>query len=219
MEIDLNSDLGENFAAWHMGDDRTMLEIVTSANIACGFHAGDPSVIARTPAAAIAGVAAGAHPSVSDLTGFSRRPIQGEDPANIRQCLYQIGTLYDQAADDPQLGLARAEAVAAGDQDLSLAVLPDSAMAQTASAVGIPMACGVFADRAYEDDDRLVAGRPPGALIEDAELAATRVVRMVESRRVHGDNPAAVRMAAGIKTALAAEGIRLNPMGRRPSRG
>lgn len=254
MEIDLNSDLGESFAAWRMGDDAAMLEIVTSANIACGFHAGDPGVMARTLAAAAAkGVAVGAHPSFWDLPGFGRRPIQGEDPADIRrQCLYQIGALaalakaegqslqhvkahgalYNQAADDPKLARALAEAAAAIDPRLILVVLPGSAMEKAAREVGIAVACEVFADRAYDEAGRLVARRLPGAVIEDAELAAARVVRMVQSQSVptqagrelgvridtvcvHGDNPAAVGMAATIRAALAAEGIGLRPMGER----
>lgn len=200
--VDLNADLGESFGAWKMGEDEAMLGIVTSANVACGFHGGDPLVMWRTCERARAqGVAVGAHPSFMDLWGFGRRPIQGERPEDImRQCVYQIGALCavaaavghrvthvkphgslgNMAAEDDGLAMAVAEATAAVDRSLVLVAMPGSALERAGERKGLPLAREVFADRAYDDRGMLVSRKLPGAVLHDPEAAAARVVRMLE---------------------------------------
>lgn len=246
--VDLNSDLGEGFGHWRMGDDDAMLDIVTSINLACGFHAGDPSIMDRTIRLASArGIAIGAHPSFWDLVGFGRREMPGEDPAAVeRQCVYQIGglaalaraagarlshvkahgALYNQAARDPALATSLARAVAAVDPALPLVVLPGSRMEQAAREQGLAVVCEIFADRAYGEDGQLLPRRLEGAVIHDPAMAAERVVAMVRDQAittvsgrrieqridticVHGDSPAAVKIAAAVRAALAAEAIEI----------
>lgn len=200
--VDLNADLGESFGAWKMGEDEAMLDIVTSANVACGFHAGDPLVMWRTCELAKArGVAIGAHPSFLDLWGFGRRPIQGERPEDIlRQCVYQIGALRavaaaaghrvthvkphgslgNMAAEDDALAGAVAEATALVDRSLILVAMPGSALERAGERLGLAVAREVFADRAYDDRGMLVSRKLPGAVLHDAEAAAQRIVRMLE---------------------------------------
>mgnify|MGYP005835787653 FL=1 len=200
--VDLNADLGESFGAWKMGEDEAMLDIVTSANVACGFHAGDPLVMWRTCELAKArGVAIGAHPSFLDLWGFGRRPIQGERPEDIlRQCVYQIGALRavaaaaghrvthvkphgslgNMAAEDDGLAGAVAEATALVDRSLILVAMPGSALERAGERLGLAVAREVFADRAYDDRGMLVSRKLPGAVLHDAEAAAQRIVRMLE---------------------------------------
>lgn len=200
--VDLNADLGESFGAWKMGEDEAMLDIVTSANVACGFHAGDPLVMWRTCELAKArGVAIGAHPSFLDLWGFGRRPILGERPEDIlRQCVYQIGALRavaaaaghrvthvkphgslgNMAAEDDGLAGAVAEATALVDRSLILVAMPGSALERAGERLGLAVAREVFADRAYDDRGMLVSRKLPGAVLHDAEAAAQRIVRMLE---------------------------------------
>lgn len=200
--VDLNADLGESFGAWRMGEDEAMLGIVSSANVACGFHAGDPLVMWTTCATAKErGVAVGAHPSFLDLWGFGRRPIQGERPEDVmRQCVYQIGALQavaaavghrvthvkphgslgNMAAEDDGLAMAVAEATAAVDRSLVLVAMPGSALERAGERKGLPLAREVFADRAYDDRGMLVSRKLPGAVIHDPEAAARRVLAMLE---------------------------------------
>jgi UPF0271 protein len=202
MNLDLNSDLGESFGAWTMGDDDAMLEIVTSANIACGFHAGDPLVMHRTmQAAGQRGVSLGAHPSFLDLWGFGRRPIMGERPEDIEKIvIYQIGaaaalaqslgrrlahvkthgSLGNMAMVDPDLARAVARAVRLVDRDLILIVMPGLALERAGLDEGLLVAREIYADRTYEDDGNLTSRKKPGAVIEDAAAATARVLRMVE---------------------------------------
>lgn len=200
--VDLNADLGESFGAWRMGDDEAMLAIVTSANVACGFHAGDPLVMWKTCESAKArGVAIGAHPSFLDIWGFGRRPIEGERPEDImRQCVYQIGALQavaaavghrvthvkphgslgNMAAEDDGLATAVAEATAVVDRSLVLVAMPGSALERAGERKGLRVAREVFADRAYDDRGMLVSRKLEGAVIHDAEAAARRVLAMLE---------------------------------------
>jgi UPF0271 protein len=249
--IDLNSDMGESFGAYTMGDDAAMLEVVTSANIACGFHAGDPLVMAATlKAAAANGVGVGAHPSFLDLWGFGRRPILGERPEDVeKHLIYQIGALQalahaagqklqhvkthgslgNMANEDADLALAVARAIRAVDRDLIFIVMPGLETERAGEALGLKMAREVYADRAYCDNGALVSRKLPGAVIHDAEDAAERVLRMVESGTiatagggalavgidtvcVHGDTPGAVAMARSVRRRLAAAGVTVSPL-------
>ncbi|MCB8882141.1 5-oxoprolinase subunit PxpA [Acidisoma cellulosilytica] len=202
MKLDLNSDLGESFGAWTMGHDEAMLDIVTSANIACGFHAGDPLVMHRTMVAAQArSVSIGAHPGFLDLWGFGRRPIQGDRPEEIeKMVIYQIGAaaalaqslglrlahikahgaLANQAMVDPDLARALARATRAVDRDLIVVVMPGLALEKAALAEGLLVAREVYADRTYDDDGNLTSRKKPGAVIEDADVATQRILAMLD---------------------------------------
>ncbi len=206
MKLDLNTDLGESFGAWTMGDDDAMLDVVTSANVACGFHAGDPVVMHRTMAAARdRGVSVGAHPGFLDLWGFGRRPILGDSPADIEKMLvYQIGaaaavaasvglrlahvkthgSLGNMAMVDPDLAAAVARAVRTIDRDLILVVMPGLALERAGLDQDLLVAREVYADRTYDDDGNLTSRKTPGAVIHDADAAAARVLRMVDDRAV-----------------------------------
>jgi UPF0271 protein len=191
--VDLNSDLGEGFGVWRLGDDDALLEIVTSANVACGFHAGDPSTMRRvsTRAAAL-GVRAGAQVSYRDLAGFGRRRIDVPPEELTDELRYQIGALsafgpvayvkphgalYNTAAhDEPHAAAVVAAASAAG--GLPVLCQPGSALARLAAAAGLRVVAEGFADRAYRPDGRLVPRSEPGALVTDVATATARAVRM-----------------------------------------
>ncbi len=203
--IDLNCDLGESYGAWTMGQDEAILDLITSANIACGFHAGDPATMARTlQLAAARGVALGAHPSLPDLQGFGRRTM-AITPAEARGLiLYQVGALdafaraagtrlrhvkphgalYNMAAKDEALAAAIAGAIRDFDPTLILVGLSGSASIQAGQALGLTCASEVFADRGYEADGSLSPRGQPGAMITDADVAVARVLRMVLEGRV-----------------------------------
>lgn len=204
--VDLNSDMGESFGAYTMGDDAAMLKIVSSANIACGFHGGDPLVMDRTLRhAKDNGVGAGAHPSFIDAWGFGRRPILGERPDDIEKILvYQIGALIgmasfvghpithlkphgslnNMACVDSDLAMACARAARTADWDLILVAMPGTEMEKAGETLGLRVAREVFADRAYTDEGHLVSRKIEGAMIHDPDEAARRVVRMVEDQEV-----------------------------------
>lgn len=206
MRIDLNTDLGESFGAWTMGDDEAMLDIVTSANVACGFHAGDPIVMHRTmEMARDRKVDVGAHPGFLDLWGFGRRPIHGERPADIEKILvYQIGaaravaeavgwrmthvkthgSLGNMAMVDPDLAAAVARATRTIGRDLIVVVMPGLALEKAALDHGLRVAREVYADRTYEDDGNLTPRKTAGAVIHDPVAARERVLRMVEDQAV-----------------------------------
>ena len=208
--IDINSDLGESFGAWTMGNDGQVLQQVSSANIACGFHASDPVTMQKAVVLAKAnGVAIGAHPGYPDLVGFGRREMK-VSPQDLRaMVIYQIGALqavcraegaklvhvkphgamYNMAAKDEKLALAIADAVASVDDSLILVGLSGSLMADAAAAKGLRFAAEVFADRAYEDDGSLVSRTKPGAMIEDEDLAIRRMITLVKEgtiESIHG---------------------------------
>jgi UPF0271 protein len=198
--IDLNSDLGESFGPWTLGDDAAMVRYITSANLACGFHAGDYSVMDRTVALCkVAGVGVGAQPGHLDLQGFGRRPIP-LTPQEVEQLvLYQIGALYafcrahgvplqhvkphgalyNQAAVDPALAAGIARAVARFSRDLPLVALASSrAYAEAAADAGIPFVPEAFADRRYNPDGTLQSRAIAGSLLTDPDEAAEQVVRL-----------------------------------------
>jgi UPF0271 protein len=206
MLIDLNCDMGEGYGAWEMGDDPAMLDIVSSANIACGFHAGDPDIMFATCALAREkSVAVGAHPSFLDLHGFGRRQIRGDSPAQIeRQIIYQIGAfqalaqaaglrlqhvkthgaLGNMANDEPELAMAVARAIRAVDPELIFVVMPGLATERAGERLGLRMAREIYADRAYAASGNLLSRKLPGAVIHDSEAAAARVLRMVEEQAI-----------------------------------
>ena len=205
MRIDLNADAGESFGAWAMGDDQALLPHVTSINIACGFHAGDPSVIRHTiRMAAAAGVRIGAHPGYPDLQGFGRRAMT-LTPGEVEDLvLYQVaallgiaqaegvrlshvkphGALYNLAARDAALAGAVARAVTALDPRLSLVGLAGSALLAAGAAGGLRFLGEAFADRAYLADGSLAPRSVDGALVHEPALVADRAVRIVREGRL-----------------------------------
>jgi UPF0271 protein len=206
MTIDLNCDLGEGFGAWEMGNDAAMIELATSVNIACGFHAGDADTMRKTVGLAKArGVSIGAHPGYRDLHGFGRRPVAGLSSAEIENLVaYQIGALQaiatmaghsvthvkahgalsNVACEDDMTARAIASAIKAVDRNLIFVVLANSKLVSAGEAAGLPLAHEVFADRAYEDDGSLMSRRKPGSVLHDPAAIAARVVRMVQDGAV-----------------------------------
>lgn len=207
--VDLNSDLGESFGNYTLGMDEEILKYVSSANVACGWHAGDPLVMEKTIALAKAcGTAVGAHPGFPDLMGFGRRNLAVTPEEAKAYVKYQLGALYaftksqsvkiqhvkphgalyNMAAVDEKLARAMCEAVYEVDKDIIFMGLAGSKMIEAAEAAGLRAASEVFADRAYNDDGTLVSRKLPGAVIKDKDLAIRRVVRMVKEGRVESVN-------------------------------
>ena len=205
LKIDLNSDLGESFGAYKLGMDNAIIPLVSSANVACGFHAGDPLVMEKTVALCKSSNSAiGAHPGYPDLVGFGRRNVAASAAEVKAMVTYQIGALdafcksagirmqhvkphgamYNMAAKDAALAKAICEAIYAYDKELILMGLAGSQMLVQAKEMGLKCAAEVFADRAYEEDGTLVARSKPGAMIHDEELAVARVVRMIKEGKV-----------------------------------
>jgi 5-oxoprolinase (ATP-hydrolysing) subunit A len=197
--IDLNADLGESFGAWRIGDDEALLAVVTSANIACGFHAGDPLTIRRACAGAVAhGVSIGAQVSYRDLAGFGRREMAVPAEELTAEVLYQIaaldgiaraeggrvgyvkphGALYNRAVRDPDQAAAIVAAISAYDPGMPLLTLPGSEAARVATAAGLAVVAEGFADRAYRADGTLVPRGQPGAVISDPARAAARAAQI-----------------------------------------
>jgi len=205
MRIDINSDVGESFGAYTIGHDAGLMRSITSANIAAGFHGGDPSVLRETIRQAKAhGVAVGAHPGFPDLVGFGRRELNVTPKEAEDFVLYQVaavsgvaaaegvrvqhvkphGALFNMAVRSAELSAAIARAVAAFDRSLILFGLPGSAILAAGRAAGLRVAAEVFADRAYEPDGSLASRRKPGAVIHDPDAVVARAVRMVKERSV-----------------------------------
>ena len=203
--IDLNCDMGESFGVYRLGEDDQLLASVTSANIACGFHAGDAAVMRRTVRAALErGVALGAHPGFRDLEGFGRRALAVTPEEAYDLVVYQVGALlgfalaaggrlahvkphgalYNQAARDASLAGAIASAVRDVDRSLVLFGLAGSELVAAGARAGIATAAEAFADRNYTSDGALVARARPDALVRDPATAAARAVRMVREARV-----------------------------------
>ena len=203
--IDINCDMGESYGAWKMGADAEVMPFVSSANIACGFHGGDPATIRATVRLAVDhGVSVGAHPSLPDLQGFGRRAMKITAQDMYDLVLYQAGAveafaraagarlhhvkchgaLYNMAANDAALSEAMARAVRDLGSGIMLYALSRSVMMKTAEQLGVRVAGEVFADRGYADDGTLAPRGTAGAMIEDAALAARRAVEMVEKRYV-----------------------------------
>jgi UPF0271 protein len=241
--IDINSDLGESFGAWSMGDDDAMLDIVTSANVACGFHAGDPAGILRTlKAAAARQVSIGAHVSYPDKVGFGRRNMDVARDELTADVIYQIGALqglaqaagtrisyvkphgalYNTIAHDRRQALAVIAAIRVVDPGLVLVALAGSSLIELAREEGLTCVAEAFADRAYTPEGTLVSRREPGAVLHDPQLIGQRMLRLVEEGTleaicVHGDSPAAVAMARELRRVLEQANMQLQPFaGGRP---
>jgi 5-oxoprolinase (ATP-hydrolysing) subunit A len=203
--VDLNSDLGEGYGRWALGDDAALLEVVTSANVACGFHAGDPATIDRTVRTAVEhGVRVGAQVSYPDLAGFGRREMDVAPDDLTADVLYQLGALeafaraagsrvryvkphgalYNRIARDPVQAAAVVEAIRRYDPSLPLLTLPGSAAMEAAREAGVAAVAEGFADRAYTAEGRLVSRREPGAVLHDPDRVAARAVRMATEHRV-----------------------------------
>ncbi len=209
LRIDLNCDLGESFGRYTLGEDVAMMKLVTSANVACGFHAGDPAVMARTVALAKAqGVALGAHPGYPDLQGFGRREMRLSPQEAAQIVLYQIGALtgfayqagltlrhvklhgalYHQAAQNPELAMAIAQVVHGFDPRLILVGLAGSELIRQGMAAGLQVANEGFPDRAYLPDGALMPRSQEGAVITAPESVARNALRLVrEGITVNGD--------------------------------
>ncbi|WP_293574950.1 5-oxoprolinase subunit PxpA [Phaeobacter sp.] len=198
--VDLNADMGEGFGAWSLGDDAALLDIVTSANIACGFHAGDWDVMATTMAQARdRHVGIGAHPGFPDLHGFGRRRMDIAHVSLANLVRYQLGAaqamaqatgtkvrhlklhgaLANMAAEDHAMALACYEGALSVDPDIIIMVLAGTAQQQAVTTLGCRAACEIFADRAYNDDATLVDRKLPGSVIHDPQQAGQRMVDMV----------------------------------------
>lgn len=231
--IDLNADVGESFGRWQLGDDRTLLPLLTSANVACGFHAGDALTMRRTVTeAAEHGVAVGAHVSYRDLAGFGRREMAVETDELAADVLYQIGALeglcrtagtavryvkphgalYHRTLKDPVQAGALVAAVFDYDPSLLLMTMAGGEVEKAARTAGLRVVLEGFADRAYDQSGRLVPRTQEGALLTDPADAAGQAVRLAESGHVdslclHGDTPGAPILARAVRAALEEAGF------------
>lgn len=215
--LDINCDMGEGFGAWTMGEDAALLDFVSSANIACGFHAGDPATIGRTVRLAIEkGVAVGAHPSLPDLQGFGRRSMDIAPDEVYDIVLYQVGALaafaraaggklahvkphgalYNMAAKNGALAHAIARAVRSFDPGLRLFGLAGSALLKAGEDQGLAVASEVFADRTYQSDGSLTPRSRPDAMIHDVEAATAQVRHMVKEGKVRSTDGREVAVRA-----------------------
>ncbi len=202
MQINLNADMGESFGPWPMGDDASLIRVINSANVACGFHAGDPMHMVATVKSAIAnGVSIGAHPAFQDLQGFGRRPVKLSDAELAAIVTYQVGALQaiahaqggavthvkphgamsNMACADDAMATTIARAVKAIDPHLILLAPACSALARAGEAAGLRVAIEVFADRAYQPDGQLVPRSQPHAMVHGAEASAAHVLRMLDA--------------------------------------
>ncbi|WAL39937.1 LamB/YcsF family protein [Brevibacterium sp. BRM-1] len=215
--IDLNSDLGESVAGFPLADDAAVLDIVTSANVACGYHAGEPHLLRRTLAAAAErGVAVGAHPSYNDPAGFGRRAIDYDAAQLADELLYQLGALdtlaraagtrvsyvkphgalYNRIVHDEEQARAVVDAVRAFGGGLALLLLPGSVAIGLAEAAGIRAVAEAFADRGYTPEGTLVPRTQPGAVIADPQAAADRVVRLATEGTLEAVDGSVIRLSA-----------------------
>ncbi|NQW08650.1 MAG: 5-oxoprolinase subunit PxpA [Alphaproteobacteria bacterium] len=204
-KVNLNADMGEGFGAYDIGNDIGMLEIINSANVACGFHAGDPNVMSRVCRDAKAkGVSIGAHPGFNDLWGFGRRSITMPVADVETMVIYQIGALQaiarangttvshvkihgalnNMGAVDPDLALSLARAVKAADPSLIFLVPTGSELIAASETLGLAYASEVFADRTYDDNGDLTPRSQPNAMIHDPKEAVDRVLHMIEHQEV-----------------------------------
>lgn len=215
--IDLNSDLGESFGPWPMGNDAAMLDVVTSANIACGFHAGDPAGILRSlKSAAERGVVVGAHIGYPDLVGFGRRNMEPADAELIADSIYQIGALqglakaagtrvayvkphgalYNTMAHDARQAAAIIAAIKAVDATLPLMALANAPVVEQARAEGLTVICEAFADRAYMPDGSLVSRTRADAVIHEPQAIARRMLRLVRDGVIAAIDGTDIRLEA-----------------------
>lgn len=209
MRVDLNADMGESFGPWNMGDDPALLNTVTSANIACGAHAGDPDVMATTMGIALdKGVGIGSHPGFADIQGFGRRRISMPLTSLQNSIRCQVGAtlgmanalgatvrhiklhgaLGNMTSEDEDMARGCYEAALSAHPDAIVMVLAATAQERAARSIGARFACEIFADRAYNDDATLVDRSLPGAVIHDADLAGKRMVAMVKAQAIITDS-------------------------------
>jgi len=238
MVIDLNCDMGESYGRWSLGTDEAILPFITSASIACGYHAGDPHVMRRTVALALRHrVAIGAHPSLPDLMGFGRRAMAVSPEELMDLFCYQIGALrefcrvagtdlqhvkphgalYQMAEEDEHLARAIGEAVRESGPELILVTLGTGRSDAVCRKLGVRVASEGFADRAYNRDGTLVSRRVPGSLITDPADAATQAVRLAKEGRFqtlccHGDTPGAEKIVQAVREELKGAGIEVRPL-------
>jgi 5-oxoprolinase (ATP-hydrolysing) subunit A len=215
--IDLNSDVGESFGNWKMGDDAAIFRSVSSANVACGFHAGDPSTIAGTCRDAVAaGVTIGAHVGYRDLAGFGRRFLDCSPTELADDVLYQLGALqalaraagapiryvkphgalYNTIVHHEAHAQAVVDAVRAFGGDLPLLLLPGSVALAKAAAAGLRGVAEAFADRAYNPDGTLVSRREPGAVLHDTDLVVANMVRLAQTGKITAIDGTIIRVDA-----------------------
>lgn len=215
--MDLNSDVGESFGSWSMGDDAAVFRSVSSANVACGFHAGDPSVMAQTCRDAVAaGVTVGAHVAYRDLAGFGRRFLDCSPTELADDVLYQMGALeavaraagtrvsyvkphgalYNTIAHHEVHAQAVVDAVRAFGGDLPLLLLPGSVALEKAERAGLRAVTEAFADRGYTPDGRLVSRREEGAVLHDAAEVTERMVRLAQDGTLTAVDGSTVRIHA-----------------------
>lgn len=243
--VDLNADMGESFGPWNMGQDAEILKVISSANIACGFHASDPDVMADTMALAVAnGTGIGAHPGFPDLQGFGRRRMELSAKSLGNIVRYQLGAaqsmakaaggqvrhlklhgaLANMCSEDIEMAKACYGAALEISSDIIVMVLAGTAQQRAVEGLGCLWAGEIFADRAYNADATLVDRSKPGAVIHDADFAASRIVGMVQSGAIlaedgtqleaaidticlHGDGPTALAMARAVRAGLEAADI------------
>ncbi len=231
--MDINADLGESFGRWTLGDDAALLPLITSANVACGFHAGDPTTLRTTVLEATRlGVVVGAQISYPDLVGFGRRAMEVEPRDLESDVLYQMsaldglcrvagsavrylkphGALYHRTLVDAAQADAVASAVALYDETLPILTMEDGALADAAHRRGLRVVREGFVDRAYRPDGRLVPRTEPSALLTDPAEAAEQAARLVDAGRfdslcVHGDTAGAAAIAVAVRAALDSAGI------------
>jgi 5-oxoprolinase (ATP-hydrolysing) subunit A len=217
MRIDLNSDLGEGFGTWTLGDDDALLEVVTSANVACGFHAGDPDILRRVCGlAAERGVVIGAQVAYRDLHGFGRRAMEVDPPTLTNEVIYQIaaldgfarvagtrvsyvkphGALYNAVVHHVDQAAALVEAVRLYDASLPVMGLPGSSILNQAADAGLRTVTEAFADRGYTPQGTLVPRSQPGALLHDPQAVAERMVAMVRTGQLTASDGSAVAVSA-----------------------
>jgi 5-oxoprolinase (ATP-hydrolysing) subunit A len=217
VRIDLNSDLGEGFGTWTLGDDDALLEVVTSANVACGFHAGDPDILRRVCGlAAERGVVIGAQVAYRDLHGFGRRAMEVDPPTLTNEVIYQIaaldgfarvagtrvsyvkphGALYNAVVHHVDQAAAVVEAVRLYDASLPVMGLPGSSILNLAVDAGLRTVTEAFADRGYTPQGTLVPRSQPGALLHDPQAVAERMVAMVRTGQLTASDGSAVAVSA-----------------------
>jgi 5-oxoprolinase (ATP-hydrolysing) subunit A len=216
VRVDLNADVGESLGPWPMGEDARLIPLVSSVNVACGFHAGDPLTIQRTVATAVAhGIAIGAHPGYPDLVGFGRRDLDMAADELEASIVYQVGAiaafaramgselrhvkphgaLYNRAARDRSVADVIARALRSVSSELILVGLAGSAMLEAGTEAGLTVAAEAFADRAYEPDGSLRSRRLPGAILSSTEASAAQAVGIARDGvvRAHNGTEIAVR--------------------------
>lgn len=236
-QVDLNADVAESFGRWQLGDDTGIIPVLSSANVACGFHAGDPLTIRRAVTLAIDnGVRVGAQVSYADLVGFGRRDMEVSADALIADVLYQIaavdglcrvagsrvsyvkahGALYHRALRDSQQAGGIVSAVCEYDKTLPVLTMADGVLARLGAQQGLRIVAEGFCDRSYREDGSLVPRGEPGAVLGDADAIVQQALKLVgsgsiESLCLHGDTPGAGSLARAVRKGLERAGIRVAP--------